>query len=200
MRRERLLYRRKRVLLLLNLHRRQRRIWRIERQGGKVFWANVFENFDEVQWVHHFRMSRCTFQYILSLVVPALTRKTTQWRKPLEPRQRLAIALWWYATPGEYRTISCLFGVGISTVCVNVRVVTGALLLKLSKRFVAMLEGDQLQKTLDGFTARGYPMCAGAIDGTHIPVIAPKDDPNSYYNRKGWHSLVLQAVVDHNFW
>ena len=58
MRRERLLYRRKRVLLLLNLHRRQRRIWRIERLGGEVFWANVLENFDEVQWVHHFRMSR----------------------------------------------------------------------------------------------------------------------------------------------
>ena len=51
--RERLLYWRKRALLLLN-HRLQRRIWRIERPGGEVFWANVLENFDEVQWVHHF--------------------------------------------------------------------------------------------------------------------------------------------------
>ena len=41
----------------------------------------------------------------------------------------------------------------ISTVCVIVLVVTNALLLKLSKRFVAMPEGDEPQKTLDGFKA-----------------------------------------------
>ncbi|XP_069784397.1 uncharacterized protein [Narcine bancroftii] len=43
-------------------------------------------------------------------------------------------------------------------------------------------------------------MCAGAINGSHIPIIAPSVDATAYYNCKGWHSVVLQAVVDHRFW
>ena len=31
-------------------------------------------------------------------------------------------------------------------------------------------------------------MCAGAIDGTHIAIIAPKEDHTDYVNRKGYHN------------
>ena len=27
-----------------------------------------------------------------------------------------------------------------------------------------------------------FPQVAGAIDGTHIPVIRPQDNPSDYYN------------------
>lgn len=36
----------------------------------------------------------------------------------------------------------------------------------------------------------------GAIDGSHIPIIAPKTNHASYVNRKGYHSILLQAVCD----
>ena len=46
----------------------------------------------------------------------------------------------------------------------------------------------------------GVPQCVGAIDSTHIPIIAPKNNPLDYYNRKGYHScVVLQALVDHEY-
>lgn len=51
--------------------------------------------------------------------------------------------------------------------------------------------------TLNGFAERGYPLCVGAIDSSHIPIIAPQEDAAAC---KGWHSVVLQAVVDHIFW
>ncbi|XP_029930108.1 protein ANTAGONIST OF LIKE HETEROCHROMATIN PROTEIN 1-like [Myripristis murdjan] len=42
----------------------------------------------------------------------------------------------------------------------------------------------------------GLPHCVGAIDGSHIPIIAPQHYHTDYFNRKGWHSLILQGVVD----
>ena len=55
-------------------------------------------------------------------------------------------------------------------------------------------------QAMAGFERKtGFPMCAGAIDGTHIPVVGPVSYPTDYYNRKGWYSIVLQGLVDHNY-
>ncbi|XP_063818102.1 uncharacterized protein LOC135056626 [Pseudophryne corroboree] len=147
----------------------------------------------------HFRTSHGTFYYLLELLTPALTRGSTNYIRTIEPCRRLAIVLWWYATPGQYRIISCLFGVGISMVCVLVREVTQALLETLYNRFISLPKGYRLDDTIKGFLRRKYPQCAGAIDGNHIPIIAPRDNPADYYNRKGWHSIIMQAVEDHKY-
>ena len=42
-------------------------------------------------------------------------------------------------------------------------------------------------------------MCAGAINGTHVPIIAPAYSLIEYVNRKGFHSIVMQAVTDCNY-
>ena len=40
----------------------------------------------------------------------------------------------------------------------------------------------------------------GCTDGTHIRihVIAPTSDENAYINRRGFHSINVQAVCDHD--
>lgn len=40
-------------------------------------------------------------------------------------------------------------------------------------------------------------MCVGAVDGSHIPIIAPHLFPEDYRNRKGFHSINLQGCVDY---
>ena len=45
----------------------------------------------------------------------------------------------------------------------------------------------------------GFSQCFDAIDGSHIPILTPKEDPLDYYNRKVRHSIVLQALVDHEY-
>ena len=42
----------------------------------------------------------------------------------------------------------------------------------------------------------GYPQCAGAVDGSHVPILAPEEFHNNYFDRKGWHFIILQGVVD----
>ncbi|MCO5596048.1 hypothetical protein L7F22_050105 [Adiantum nelumboides] len=45
---------------------------------------------------------------------------------------------------------------------------------------------------------RGIPNVIGAIDGSHIPIIAPMENAVDYFNRKGFHSILLQLTVDSN--
>ena len=42
----------------------------------------------------------------------------------------------------------------------------------------------------------GFPNVAGAVDGSHIPIKSPPPEKQrAYFNRKNWHSIVLQGTV-----
>jgi hypothetical protein len=45
----------------------------------------------------------------------------------------------------------------------------------------------------------GFPNCGGAIDGTHIPIIALSESHGDYLNRKGYYSLIMQGVCDNKY-
>ncbi|XP_042268951.1 uncharacterized protein [Thunnus thynnus] len=174
-----------------------RPIWVRNRSPGQNFWSTA-ELFDDEEWKAQFRVSRATFDYLVELIGPIIKRRRTNYRVPIEPRRRLAITLWWYARAEEYRSIANMFGVGIATVCIIVRQVTSAIVDRLYHRFVSLPSGQRLDDTMRAFQQRCYPLCAGAIGGTHIPIAPPRDNPDHYINKRGWHSVILQAVVDHN--
>ena len=112
--------------------------------------------------------------------------------------QRLAIVLWFLATNSDFHTVSHLFGVSKSTVCLVVKDVCAAIVKILLPLFICIPTGDNLRQVIEGFNDKlGFPQCAGAIDGTHIPIKSPKECPADYYNRKGWHSIILQGTVNH---
>lgn len=43
------------------------------------------------------------------------------------------------------------------------------------------------------FRKFGMPRCVGAVDGTHIEMIAPSDGEGNYINRHWTHSLNIQV-------
>lgn len=44
-----------------------------------------------------------------------------------------------------------------------------------------------------------YPACIGAVDGKHVRLRCPSGSGSQFYNYKGFHSLVLMAVVNGNY-
>lgn len=148
-------------------------------------------------------MSRESFEYICGRVRYVMGRTNTNYRLWVPFRKRVAIAIWKLATGSEYRTISHLFGVGLSTVFNCVQEFCNAAIMVLLPAHITCPDADKLVEMATYFHNHWrVPQCVGAIDGSHIPIKAPVEYPRDYYNRKGCHSVVLQAVVDSKglFW
>nr|XP_025038208.1 protein ALP1-like [Pelodiscus sinensis] len=72
--------------------------------------------------------------------------------------------------------------------------VVRAISAELLKRLVRL--GD-LDTIVASFAGLGFPNCGGALDGTHIPIRALPHRAAQFINRKGYFSMVLQALVSH---
>uniref|UniRef100_A0A8C1N976 DDE Tnp4 domain-containing protein n=1 Tax=Cyprinus carpio TaxID=7962 RepID=A0A8C1N976_CYPCA len=158
-----------------------------------VLWCDCPKHFDVIvpgftntQWLENFRMSKETFVHLCNKLCPAMERRDTNFRVCVPLNKRVAIALWKLATGTEYRSVGHLFGVSITTVCRCVQEFCAASEVLLVPEQIHYPDQNRW----------GLPHCIGAIDGSHIPIIAPEEYHCDYFNHKCWHSIILQGVVD----
>ena len=66
-----------------------------------------------------------------------------------------------------------IFGVAKATI---VHEVCDAIMQVLMKKYIKFPSGNQLTEVLNGFErCHSFPQCVGAVDGTHIEILAPED-------------------------
>ena len=173
---------------------RERSLW--VRPSNQAWFDMVDTEFDEQQWYENFRVTIDTFQFILNGIELEITRRNTPMPQAISARRGLAIVLYYLSSTAEYLTIANLFGVSISFVCSCIKEVSTVIVQKMKTKFIIIPKGEEVNEIMRIYKDKWqFPMCAGAIDGTHIPIIAPVVDHADYVNRKGCHSIVMQAVV-----
>ena len=176
-----------------------RSVWTYPRSSR--WWEDIVLNsFSHYDWMENFRMSKATFTYLCDQLRPIIKKKNTRMRRPIAVEHRVTITLWVLATTSEYRSIAHHFGIARNTVCVIVHETCLAIVKKLLPLYVQFPTGDGLKHVIDGFQEKwALPQCGGSIDGSHISITPPKMNHTDYYNRKGFYSMLVQAVVDHDY-
>lgn len=119
---------------------------------------------------------------------------------------KLLIALRFFAVGTFYQAIGDMFGIVKSVVNSIVFEVSYLIASKLRQRFIVMPETEQelLNAKVDFMRQSGFPLCIGAVDGTHIAIQSyGRNDAEIYRNRKMFFShncqLVVSADVKFNF-
>ena len=89
---------------------------------------------------------------------PQIERQETRSRMPIGVEKRVMVTIWKLATNVEYRTLSVLFGLGRSTVCVIVVETCNAIAKHLFPRYVSFPTGERLRDIVSMFeTCWGFP-------------------------------------------
>ena len=174
-----------------------RSVW--VKQRSNCWWEQVVnDTFTPNDWLENFRMSNATFLYLCNELRSSIEKSDTIMRKAIPVEQRVALTLWFLSTGADYRTIGHLFGVSKSTVCLVTKEVCTAIVTTLLPKYITFPSDDGLKAVVDEFRHKwGFPQCAGVVDGTHIPIVSPEEYPADYFNRKGWHSIVMQGTINH---
>jgi hypothetical protein len=105
------------------------------------------------------------------------------------------------ATGDAYRSMRWDFRVPHNTISLLVREVSTAIFQEFRDEvFKLPATPDEWRVVADGFSNRwNFQNCIGALDGKHIAIKKPKKSGSTYYNYKGFYSIVLMAAVDSDY-
>ena len=156
----------------------------------------------DMYWHRHFRMRKETFEGIVQLVGPQMQRQDTQLRSAIPIQKRVAIVVWRLAIGDSYRAIGTVFGVGKST-AIGITLEFCRVLEGLAPNFIAFPQTrDETMIAIASFKESvncRVPQAVGAIDGTHIEIIAPSEvNKFDYFDRNKRYSIILQGIVGAN--
>lgn len=179
--------------------RKQRRSTLI-RNGG--WWDMVQREFDENRFHKTFRMSRATFWWIVSKIKFDIEKKD-KGVGCIDPGERLAICLY-RLTRGDYLyTIAELFGHAECTVSEIVNEVCSCIVNLLWRSTVKEKFPKDEHDYVDLMDLMNsewqFPYAFSSVDGSHLPIKCPFGGANamkSYFNFKGFYSIVLMGLVD----
>ena len=154
------------------------------------------ENFTDEELRNRFTIGRQGIGYITNLIANELHHSTRK-NHALPPLQQVLIALRFYASGSFLQVIGDTAGVDKSTVSRIVTNVSNALIAKQSE-FIMWPTDAEVAEVKNWFYRRGsFPCVIGWFDGTHIRIQAPNEHENAYVNRKGFHSINVQGVCNH---
>ncbi|XP_045104728.1 putative nuclease HARBI1 [Portunus trituberculatus] len=159
---------------------------------------DIFWDFSDAELIRRYRLDRAGIVAVTDLVRDELHSQTCR-NKALSPELKVAITLRYLATGKMQLCSGDDFGVSQPTISrVIWQTITALTAPRVFHQFVKFpLTRQEVQRKQVEFMAIArFPGVEGVIDGTHVRIVAPKDDEYAYVNRKRYHSINVQIVFD----
>ncbi|XP_066593228.1 putative nuclease HARBI1 [Prorops nasuta] len=173
------------------IHLRRERHIRIDQ-----YYERVLCNYSLSDFKSHFRLSKSTFETLLHKIGPFLLRRNGN--PKIQPCKQLAVTLWILGNQEVYRSVADRFNMSKDIVWKCVFNVSHVLENHINEYIKWPTNGQLMRNATKFEEISNFPGVVGVIDGCHISISAPTEHPNSYINRKGFYSVILQGVCDYN--
>lgn len=155
---------------------------------------NPFSGFTDQDIYDRYRFYPPVILELTDMLKIDLERPTKKSR-PLSPLHQVCIALRYLASNSFQQVCGDTFHVSQSTACRSLWRFCECLILHLDE-FIKFPGPAQVQAMKDQFyEEKNLPNVVGLIDCTHVRIIAPTEHEEAFVNRKGFHSINVQAVV-----
>lgn len=147
------------------------------------------------------RMDPALFNELMARLGPRLTKKDTWYRKALHPGLKLAFTLRHLATGDSYHSLMYGFRVAHNTISLAVKDVCRAIEAEYARELIPVpTTAAEWRAIAEEFRTRWqFPHAVGALDGKHVAIRCPRNGGSLYFNYKGFHSIVLLALVDADY-
>lgn len=141
-------------------------------------------------------MNVSTFEFFCSSLATFLCKQYRNMRYAVPIQIKVAVAILRLATGNSMHSIADLYRIGISTSQMVVSQFVTAVNTLMLKKFIRWPSTAVMNKFAEEFqNLHIISYVVGAIDGSHIPIIASRLHAADYYNYKGFHSILLHDVV-----
>ena len=181
--------------------RKDRRFW--QRPGRtSVWWLNFVQQVViPEEWRENFRMSRENFLNLCDQLRPFLLQQWTNMRIPISVEKQVAVFLYYVSYEGRYRKVANSFGISRAAVSNIVKIVSMVITIHLGPIYIKSPKTkEKIETAASKFYERhGFPQCIGAMDGTHVFIRRPSENPTDFLNRKNCYSFNMQAVCDYRY-
>ena len=138
------------------------------------------------------------YQELEQRITAEFQRDRTLMRDPVSPGVKLAVTLRHLATGDSYTTLQYAFRVASPTIEKFVPEVCDAITRAYRDQVMRCPTLPEDWMLVESVFRRwwNFPHALGALDGRHIPIRCPQVGGSLFHNSKGFHSIVLLALVD----
>lgn len=189
--------------------RRERRFWitswrtpeRRDEQGHYLNLMVELREEDPRAFKNFTRFEPALFQELVDRIGPRIEKEDTNFRKALTPGLKLAITLRHLASGCSYKDLEYSFRVGPNTISQFLPDVCQAIIDEFQPEVMQVPKTKEEWKAIaDQFEARwNFPHTCGALDGKHVAIRCPGKTGTTFYNYKGFYSIVLFGLVDADY-
>ena len=149
----------------------------------------------EEEWKNNSRMSRNDFFYLVDLLKPDIEADANAIRYFLSAEKKVAVMLYYLKDQGSYKMTCNTFGIAKSTLSVVLKAVCKEINKRVGPIYLRLPRNEQeMNDIIKKFHLKfGLPQVFGCIDGTHIPIKQPHENPHDYFCYKMKYTLNCQV-------